>query len=103
MVDVASTDTDVMDRVVQAAAGLARPGDVVLLAPAAASMDLFRDYAARGDAFADAVRRLPGRRAGRVTATTARREPSARRGAAGRRPRAGSSARCPGWPGWTPR
>jgi UDP-N-acetylmuramoylalanine--D-glutamate ligase len=59
VVDVASTDTDVMDRVVQAAAGLARPGDVVLLAPAAASMDLFRDYAARGDAFADAVRRLP--------------------------------------------
>jgi UDP-N-acetylmuramoylalanine--D-glutamate ligase len=59
VVDVASTDTDVMDRVVLAAAGLARPGDVVLLAPAAASMDLFRDYAARGDAFAAAVRRLP--------------------------------------------
>jgi UDP-N-acetylmuramoylalanine--D-glutamate ligase len=59
VVDVTSTDTDVMDRVVEAAAGLARPGDVVLLAPAAASMDLFRDYAARGDAFADAVRRLP--------------------------------------------
>jgi UDP-N-acetylmuramoylalanine--D-glutamate ligase len=59
VVDVTSTDTDVMDRVVRAAAGLARPGDVVLLAPAAASMDLFRDYAARGDAFADAVRRLP--------------------------------------------
>ncbi len=60
VVDVASTETDVMDRVVQAAAGLAQPGDVVLLAPAAASMDLFRDYAARGDAFADAVRRLAG-------------------------------------------
>jgi UDP-N-acetylmuramoylalanine--D-glutamate ligase len=58
VVDVASTETDVMDRVVRAAAGLARPGDVVLLAPAAASMDLFRDYGARGDAFADAVRRL---------------------------------------------
>ena len=40
-----------------------RPGDTVLLAPAAASMDLFRDYAARGDAFAAAVRRLgQGRR-----------------------------------------
>jgi UDP-N-acetylmuramoylalanine--D-glutamate ligase len=59
VVDVTSTDTDVMDRVVEAAAGLARPGDVVLLAPAAASMDLFRDYGARGDAFAAAVRRLP--------------------------------------------
>jgi UDP-N-acetylmuramoylalanine--D-glutamate ligase len=58
VVDVASTDTDVMDRVVEAAAGLARPGDVVLLAPAAASMDLFRDYGARGDAFGAAVRRL---------------------------------------------
>jgi UDP-N-acetylmuramoylalanine--D-glutamate ligase len=30
----------------------------VLLAPAAASMDMFRDYAARGDAFVRAVRAL---------------------------------------------
>ncbi|MCF6509498.1 UDP-N-acetylmuramoyl-L-alanine--D-glutamate ligase [Blastococcus sp. MG754426] len=45
-------------RVVAAAAGLARPGDTVLLAPAAASMDVFRDYAHRGRAFADAVRAL---------------------------------------------
>ena len=41
-----------MDDVVRAAAGLAQPGDTVLLAPACASMDMFRDYAARGDAFA---------------------------------------------------
>jgi UDP-N-acetylmuramoylalanine--D-glutamate ligase len=60
VVDVASTDTGVMDEVVRAAAGLAAPGDTVLLAPACASMDLFRDYPARGDAFAEAVRRLPG-------------------------------------------
>jgi UDP-N-acetylmuramoylalanine--D-glutamate ligase len=44
-----------MDRAVRHAAALARPGDVVLLAPAAASMDQFRDYADRGRAFAAAV------------------------------------------------
>jgi UDP-N-acetylmuramoylalanine--D-glutamate ligase len=59
VVDVASTDTGAMDEVVRAAAQLARPGDTVLLAPACASMDMFRDYGARGDAFADAVAALP--------------------------------------------
>jgi UDP-N-acetylmuramoylalanine--D-glutamate ligase len=47
-----------MTQVVAAAAELARPGDTVLLAPAAASMDVFRDYGQRGRAFADAVRAL---------------------------------------------
>jgi len=47
-----------MSVIVAAAARLARPGDTVLLAPAAASMDVFRDYAHRGRAFADAVRAL---------------------------------------------
>lgn len=58
VVDIADTDTGAMDRVVAAALDLAQEGDVVLLAPAAASMDMFANYGARGDAFAAAVRRL---------------------------------------------
>jgi UDP-N-acetylmuramoylalanine--D-glutamate ligase len=67
VVDVDSTETGVMETVVRAAARLARPGDTVLLAPAAASMDLFRDYGHRGEEFAAAVRRLaaPGGGSGR--------------------------------------
>ncbi len=44
-----------MDEAVAAASELARPGDVGLLSPAAASFDMFVDYAARGDAFRAAV------------------------------------------------
>jgi UDP-N-acetylmuramoylalanine--D-glutamate ligase len=50
-----------MSEVVEVAAALAGPGDTVLLAPAAASMDMFRDYKARGDAFVAAVRALADR------------------------------------------
>ncbi len=58
VVDVPSTDDGAMGEVVAAAAGLASPGDTVLLAPAAASKDMFVSYAHRGDAFATAVREL---------------------------------------------
>ncbi|HET8681324.1 MAG TPA: UDP-N-acetylmuramoyl-L-alanine--D-glutamate ligase, partial [Micromonosporaceae bacterium] len=59
LVEVASTDDGAMGEVVRAAAALAHPGDTVLLAPAAASLDMFASYARRGEAFADAVRALP--------------------------------------------
>jgi UDP-N-acetylmuramoylalanine--D-glutamate ligase len=49
-----------LENAVGQAAGLARSGDTVVLAPAAASMDMFRDYAERGDRFAAAARALPG-------------------------------------------
>ncbi|WP_435105784.1 UDP-N-acetylmuramoyl-L-alanine--D-glutamate ligase [Nocardiopsis synnemataformans] len=55
----AEGDRTVMDAVVAAAASLAEEGDTVLLAPAAASMDMFTDYHERGRLFAEAVRRLP--------------------------------------------
>jgi UDP-N-acetylmuramoylalanine--D-glutamate ligase len=62
VVEVAGPETNqveaVMDRVVAQALAMANAGDTVLLAPAAASMDMFRDYGHRGDVFTAAVRRL---------------------------------------------
>jgi UDP-N-acetylmuramoylalanine--D-glutamate ligase len=49
---------DMEDAVAQAA-HLACPGDRVLLSPACASLDLYSDYAERGEHFMSAVRRLP--------------------------------------------
>jgi UDP-N-acetylmuramoylalanine--D-glutamate ligase len=47
-----------MDGAVEAARRIAVPGDTVLLSPACASFDMFRDYGHRGDVFAAAVQRL---------------------------------------------
>jgi UDP-N-acetylmuramoylalanine--D-glutamate ligase len=47
-----------MEEAVRLAADAARPGETVLLSPACASLDMFRDYGHRGDVFAAAVRRL---------------------------------------------
>jgi UDP-N-acetylmuramoylalanine--D-glutamate ligase len=48
-----------MEQAVRCAARAARAGETVLLSPACASLDMFRDYGHRGEAFAAAVRRLP--------------------------------------------
>ncbi|WP_243793232.1 UDP-N-acetylmuramoyl-L-alanine--D-glutamate ligase [Saccharopolyspora gloriosae] len=56
---VTAGDDEGMSQAVHQAAALATPGTAVLLAPAAASMDMFTDYAHRGRAFTEAVRALP--------------------------------------------
>ena len=58
-VDTAET-SEVMRIAVGLSAAAALPGDTVLLAPAAASMDQFNDYADRGRRFAAAVQEIVG-------------------------------------------
>ena len=70
MVDLLQAGT--MDRAVAAAAAAARPGDIVLLSPACASFDQYRNYAHRGDHFQELVRALPGAAPGAATTEGAR-------------------------------
>jgi UDP-N-acetylmuramoylalanine--D-glutamate ligase len=59
LTDVCTTQfARTMEEAVQLAAAAAQPGDTVLLSPACASLDMFRDYAHRGDVFAAAVQGL---------------------------------------------
>ena len=52
-----STESGLMDQVVALAAQMARDGDVVLLSPGCASLDMFSGYDDRGEQFTQAVRR----------------------------------------------
>lgn len=47
-----------LEQAVERAAQIARPGEAVLLSPACASFDMFRDYKHRGEVFAAAVKAL---------------------------------------------
>lgn len=62
--DVPALECELMVTAVAEAAKRAQPGDVVLLSPACASFDQFRDFEARGDAFAAAVGALNEQQAG---------------------------------------
>ncbi len=53
-----------MEDAVDKARALARPGDLVLLAPACSSFDMFQSYAQRGDVFQETVRALAPREEG---------------------------------------
>jgi UDP-N-acetylmuramoylalanine--D-glutamate ligase len=53
-------EADTFAEAVDRAFALAKPSGVVLLAPACASFDMFRDYAERGRRFKDEVKRLGG-------------------------------------------
>ena len=57
---LADSGQEVMTEAATAAVGFASDGTVILLAPAAASMDQFKDYADRGNCFAVAARNLIG-------------------------------------------
>ncbi|MFN5883200.1 MAG: UDP-N-acetylmuramoyl-L-alanine--D-glutamate ligase, partial [Burkholderiales bacterium] len=49
---------ETLQSAVQRAAQMAQPGQAVLLSPACASLDMFRNYVHRAEVFIDAVREL---------------------------------------------
>jgi UDP-N-acetylmuramoylalanine--D-glutamate ligase len=56
---IALVRADSMEQAVAQARARAQPGDVVLLSPACASFDMFRNYPHRGEVFAACVRNIP--------------------------------------------
>ena len=57
---VSLRDAGSLEEAVELAAQRAQPADAVLMSPACASLDMFRDYKHRAEVFIDAVLRLPG-------------------------------------------
>jgi UDP-N-acetylmuramoylalanine--D-glutamate ligase len=59
--DVPLANATSMQEAVEASYALAHSGDAVLLSPACASFDMFRNYAHRGDVFAESAREIAQR------------------------------------------
>lgn len=59
---IALTDQPTLEAAVRAATALAQPGDAVLLSPACASLDMFRNYAHRAAVFRDTVEEIAAER-----------------------------------------
>jgi UDP-N-acetylmuramoylalanine--D-glutamate ligase len=59
---IALTDQPTLEAATRAATALAQPGDVVLLSPACASFDMFRNYAHRAAVFRDTVEEIAAER-----------------------------------------